>query len=258
MAAIQTILHPTDFTPESDYAFRMACTLAKDYHARLVLLHVMLPSVSPLASATPNPLETAEAQDGLRERFPWPEPGDPGIKIEHRVAEGDSADEVVRLARSLGCDLIVMGTHGRSGLDRWLTGSVAETVLRQAPCPVMTIRTGESAHTPAAPTARPPARPGEIVNFRPLGPALEATPTEKLIAAASLQVTRLILPAGKEIFDFKNKGTTVVHCLEGRVQVTLMGKTQLLEAGQLLYMGKDEPHTFAAVENAALLLTTAV
>jgi nucleotide-binding universal stress UspA family protein len=61
--------------------------------------------------------------------------------VECRVEEGDAAAGIVGAARATGCDLIVMGTHGRTGLERVVIGSVAENVLRTAPCPVMTVKT---------------------------------------------------------------------------------------------------------------------
>jgi nucleotide-binding universal stress UspA family protein len=140
MPGIQTILHPTDFSANARPAFEMACALARDYHATLLVLHVMEPSVAPLLSAPPpdprRPIEVQASQPHLR----WPEAVDPRIAVEHRLAEGDPAEETLRLAELLGCDLIVMGTHGKTGLARLLTGSVAEAVLRRARCPVMVVK----------------------------------------------------------------------------------------------------------------------
>jgi nucleotide-binding universal stress UspA family protein len=64
------------------------------------------------------------------------------VLVEHRVAEGDPAEEVLRLAEREGCDLIVMATRGRTGLGRLWLGSVAEEVVRNAACPVVTARKG--------------------------------------------------------------------------------------------------------------------
>jgi nucleotide-binding universal stress UspA family protein len=140
MFPIRTILHPTDLSPDSDDAFRVACTLARDYDARLILLHVMLPSAASLGPPPPNPALPAEAQESLYQ-FPWPEPCGPQPRVEHRVAEGNAAEEILHLAEKEKCDVIVLGTHGRRGLHRWLAGSVAEEVLRQAGCPVLAVRT---------------------------------------------------------------------------------------------------------------------
>ncbi len=81
-------------------------------------------------------------------------PPDPGVSVERHLLKGDPADEILRLARLSQCDLIVMGTHGLTGLDRLLMGSVAERVLRKAPCPVLTVKVPP---TPAAPAAEKPA-----------------------------------------------------------------------------------------------------
>jgi len=259
MSIIQTILHPTDFSPESNYAFRVACSLAKDYNARLFLLHVMRPSMAPvLQEPLPDPLEPANSQVELDERFSWPQPADSSVQVDHRVAEGDAAEEILRLAQAIQCDLIVMGTHGRTGLNRILTGSVAEEVLRQAACPVMTIKNApsETIRPPAPP--KPLAKPGDIVDVRPLGAALASTTGRKLLASHGIEVARLVLPAGKEVFEYRSKGTLVAHCLEGRVAVTALGKTRNLEAGQLLFLLKEEPHTLKAIEDSSLLLTTAL
>ena len=141
MPGIQTILHPTDFSDNSRPAFQMACDLAGVNHATLVVLHVMMPSVSPLMeSLPPDPLQPAESQGSLAQ-LPWPQPSDSQIRVEHRLAEGDPGDEILRLSEALRCDLIVMGTHGRTGLGRLLTGSVAEEVLRKAVCPVLVVKT---------------------------------------------------------------------------------------------------------------------
>jgi nucleotide-binding universal stress UspA family protein len=146
MLALHTILHPTDFSPNAEYALRLACSLARDYDARLVLLHVSIPPSGPIEVLPPNPNESAESQELLLGKLPWPETPDAGVRVEHRVAEGQPADEILRLARKVSCDLIVMGTHGRTGLNRLLHGSVAEEVLRKAPCPVLSV------HLPAPPS----------------------------------------------------------------------------------------------------------
>src|SRR5205814_7121380 len=140
-----------------------------------------------------------------------PKPPDASLRVEHRVAVGNPANEVLSLARALNCDVIVMGTHGRTGLDRLLTGSVAEEVLRKADCPVMVVRTPFT--EPPTPEARTPVRPGDIVDVRPLGEAL-ASATSKLLAAADeLEIIRLIVPAGKEITEHKTRGRVIVQCL---------------------------------------------
>jgi nucleotide-binding universal stress UspA family protein/quercetin dioxygenase-like cupin family protein len=254
MLSIRTILHPTDFSDNSWGAFQMACLLARENDARLILLHVIPPSASPILTEPPaNPLQPAESQESLQGRFSWPQPPEPNVRVEHRVAEGDAPAEILYLAQALPCDLIVMGTHGRTGLSRLLTGSVAEEVLRKAACPVLAVKTPLQEALPAPGTA--PAKPGDVVDVRPLGIATAAAKTKALVKADELEVIRLIVPAGKDIPEHKAAGTVVVHCLEGRVTFTVFGKKQNLQTGELLYLPTGEPHSIRGVEDASLLLT---
>jgi len=139
---VHTILHPTDFSDNSARVFAWACSLARDNKARLLIFHVIPANVDPMVKVpTPDRRRPAESQEPWKEGFPWPQPSDPSIVVEHRVGEGYASEEIVRLAQEEKCDFIVMGTHGRTGLGRLLTGSVAEEVMRHAPCPVLTLRT---------------------------------------------------------------------------------------------------------------------
>ncbi len=99
------------------------------------------------------------------------------------------------------------------------------------------------------------AKPGEVVDVRPLGSALASAQTKTLVRAEQVEVIRLIVPAGKEIEEHKAKGEIVVQCLEGCVAFTVFGKTQNLEARKLLYLPMGEPHSVKGIENASLLLT---
>jgi nucleotide-binding universal stress UspA family protein len=144
MLPIQTILCPTDFSSRSNYAFQLGCALARDYGARLVVLHVIEPAIVgyPMGPVVPPP-PPADYKEKLWEAFRRLQASDPKIRelrIDTRTAEGDPTEEICRLAGESACDLIVMGTHGRSGVGRLLMGSVAEQVLRRAPCPVLTIK----------------------------------------------------------------------------------------------------------------------
>jgi quercetin dioxygenase-like cupin family protein len=103
--------------------------------------------------------------------------------------------------------------------------------------------------------AIPHAKPGEVVDVRPLGAARASAQTGTLVRAEHVEVIRLVVPAGKEIKEHQAKGEIVVQCLEGRVAFTAFGKTQDLEAGQLLYLPTGEPHSVKGVEDASLLLT---
>jgi quercetin dioxygenase-like cupin family protein len=99
------------------------------------------------------------------------------------------------------------------------------------------------------------AKPGEIVDVRPLGSALPSAQTKTLVRAEQVEVIRLVVPAGKDIQEHKAKGEIVVQCLEGRVTFTAFGKTENLETGKLLYLPTGEPHSVKGIENSSLLLT---
>jgi nucleotide-binding universal stress UspA family protein len=140
MLPLRTILCPTDFSKTSKHAFQMACTLAWDYAAHVIVLHVVEPppfvSFGELEKALQLPEGyRRELEESLR-RFQSPEP----VSIEHCLYTGHPAKEILSLARERHCDAIVMGTHGRTGLGRLLLGSVAEEVVRKAPCPVLTVK----------------------------------------------------------------------------------------------------------------------
>jgi len=256
MPGIQTILHPTDFSENSRPAFETACALARDYHATLLVLHVMMPSVSPVQQGPlPDPLHPVESQESLAQ-LPWPQPSDPQIRVEHRLAEGDPAEEILRLTEALRCDLVVMGTHGKTGLGRFLTGSVAEEVLRKAVCPVLVVRTPLRARPGAITEAT--ANPGDLIDARPLGTALASAHTRTLVRTAAVELVLLIVRAGQEVPQHKAKGELIVQCIEGRVAFTALGKTQMLEAGKLLSLPAGEPHALKAIEDASVLLTIVV
>ena len=154
MLPIHTILHPTDFSEYSEYALRLAAALTRDYGARLVVLHVVTPPTIIYGEGVvpPDPQDNlAEARERL-ERLAVP--GN-NVSAERRFVEGDPATEILRLARDLRADLIVMGTHGRTGLRRLLMGSVAEKLVRRAPCPVLTLKTPFAEADPAECSAQP-------------------------------------------------------------------------------------------------------
>jgi nucleotide-binding universal stress UspA family protein len=145
MMRIRTILHPTDFSDNSAAALQLAGAIARDYGARLVILHVKPPLLVPSGVMTPEPFEPPEHSAELRRRLDACQPATPVMAIEHVMLVGDEAAEIVRLAEDERYDLIVMGTHGRTGLGRLLIGSVAEKVLRRATCPVLTVKRPEPA-----------------------------------------------------------------------------------------------------------------
>jgi len=254
MTAIKTILHPTDFSPSAEHAFLTACSLAKDYKARLILLHVTAPIVSVLPEPVPNPLKSAESQESLKWKFSWPQPPDATIDVEHRVAEGDAPEEILRLAQAVPCDLIVMGTQGRTGLSRILIGSVAEEVLRKAACPVLTIKMPEG-FSPSVRTSSS-SNPAEVVDVRPLRSALTASiQMKKLLKTDEVEVFQVVFPAGEKMSEDTGAGTVILHCLEGQVTLSAFGRTQQVKAGQLLHLPGEVPYTVKGVEDASLLLT---
>jgi nucleotide-binding universal stress UspA family protein len=141
MLAMEIILHPTDFSTESRLAFDAACLLASASRGRLVLLHVDRPPVSELGgTALVPPLPSEYDRQGLLEQLQSLQPSQSGIDVQHRLEYGDPESIILKVAQEIGADLIVLGTHGRTGLRRLLMGSVAEHILRNAPCPVLTVR----------------------------------------------------------------------------------------------------------------------
>jgi nucleotide-binding universal stress UspA family protein len=138
MLRLQTILQPTDFSSPSRQAFQLAWSLARDHGARLIVMHVAAPVLvyGEFGAYT----YTEGHLDQLRHELDEIQGPDDSVPVEHRLEEGDAASHIIRAAEQLGCDLIVMGTHGRTGLSRWLLGSVAEQVMRLANCPVLTVK----------------------------------------------------------------------------------------------------------------------
>src|SRR5262249_2850135 len=131
MLPIHTILHPTDFSPRSTYAFHLAFALARDYGAKLIVTYVHIPPpiiAGDVGVPPPDPAGTDEELTVQLNRIQAP---DPQVTVERMLLRGAPAEEIVRLAAEPQCDLIVMGTHGRTGLGRLLMGSVAELVLRR-------------------------------------------------------------------------------------------------------------------------------
>lgn len=143
---VQRILCPIDFSEYSKAALQHALALRVPLGASLVALHVMPYALVPggdfaypwPTSGTAGPDVLARTQRELREFVEAVAGTDSGV--ETKLLEGDPAREVPAEAERGGVGLIVMGTHGRSGFDRFLLGSVAEKVLRRAPCPVLTVR----------------------------------------------------------------------------------------------------------------------
>ena len=141
------ILCPVDFSDFSDYAMRYAALLAQKFDAHLTLLHVVAPILVPLpgdALAPPmRQTDLADIADACRDRLTRTA-GDltkNGVSaVACQVTSGVPYLEIIRVAEELHADMIVMGTHGRSGLAHLMIGSVAERVVRKAPCAVLTVK----------------------------------------------------------------------------------------------------------------------
>jgi nucleotide-binding universal stress UspA family protein len=133
----RTILCPIDFSSASLAALTEACSMAEEEGSSLIILHVIKPVQGDDLSL---PLYDAgykrEMLACLKEVAETPD----SVPADHRVVFGNPSPTIVRIADEEDLDLIVMGTHGRSGFRRLLLGSVAEAVVRSAPCPVLTIR----------------------------------------------------------------------------------------------------------------------
>jgi len=134
----KVVLFPTDFSATSDAALPEACALASDRGAALLILHVVAPMLGYGGGEIYGVSEaTNEAFAKMLHQIV---PPDKRVPYEHRMVTGDPVAEIVRAAAEANAELIVMGTHGRTGIGRLIMGSVAEGVVRRAPCPVLTYR----------------------------------------------------------------------------------------------------------------------
>ena len=127
MFRVRSILYPTDFSSYSNQAYLHAVSMAEAAKAKLTIMHVAPPD------------EAANSQF-WQEQLAQIKPGNPAIQAKHVFVIGDPATEIVRYALEHPIDRIVMGTHGRTGVERFLMGSVAERVLRDAPCSVLVVK----------------------------------------------------------------------------------------------------------------------
>jgi nucleotide-binding universal stress UspA family protein len=129
---ISKILYATDFSSHSNQAYFHAVALAEKHGASLTIVFVYAPG---LAKG-----QKGDDRNHWRNQLEQIRPVDASIPVHHVFLEGDPAAEIVRYATDAGMDLIVMGTHGRTGLERLLMGSVAEKVMREAPCSVLVVK----------------------------------------------------------------------------------------------------------------------
>ncbi|HXY54871.1 MAG TPA: universal stress protein [Nitrospirota bacterium] len=142
---IKTILFPTDFSQGARAAMDHAISLARDYNARLILLYV-IQDISIAEWYIPSSLSVADLVEDMqksawKEMDKWAEEVSTKVKdVEKMVVRGVPFAEIIKTARDKKADMIVIGTHGRTGIDHMLFGSTAEKVVRKAACPVLTVR----------------------------------------------------------------------------------------------------------------------
>ncbi len=147
MIQIRKVLYPTDFSSYSNQAYFHAVAQAEIHNASLTIVYVF----------TPGAAENSQGKEAnrqyWREQLESIRPTNPDIPVNHVFLEGDPATEIIRYARDAGIDLICMGTHGRTGLERMLMGSVAERVLRDGPCSTLVVKLPKGNPGPAQPDA---------------------------------------------------------------------------------------------------------
>ncbi|OFW13418.1 MAG: hypothetical protein A3H29_16850 [Acidobacteria bacterium RIFCSPLOWO2_02_FULL_67_21] len=160
MIEIRRILCPVDFSECSRHAFDYAAAIARWYGSAITMLYVQplvpLAAVAPGAPAFPAYVMTAAERSALIAGMRRLAEGEAGANpvVDYQVAEGSVGVEILALAEKLSCDLMVMGTHGRSGFDRLLLGSVTERILRKAACPVLVVPPRAPDAVPLAPVFR--------------------------------------------------------------------------------------------------------
>jgi nucleotide-binding universal stress UspA family protein len=141
MKRFRTILHPTDFSPGSAAAFQYACDLARDSDGRVIVVHA-LSVVAPFAAeGVMLSINFDELRTLAQMELDTVKSADPAVRVDRIIREGPTTAVILQAAADYGADVIVMGTHGRTGFRRFILGSVTEEVLRKAPCPVLTVKT---------------------------------------------------------------------------------------------------------------------
>lgn len=144
------ILHPSDFSPASRPAFAQAIAAAKEQRSQLLVVHVLSIAMPMMADGYVPPriyddlLKSAQTEAQRRLAALVGKAKKAGVRATGLLLEGVAAEQIVRAARGRRAGLVVMGTHGRTGLTKLFLGSVAERVVGSAPCPVMTVRAKRS------------------------------------------------------------------------------------------------------------------
>ena len=139
---IETILHATDFSRHGVHGFRYAITLCKCFHAKMVILHaITLPATIPAdptgGVALTEPFDELEEESKARLEEMLAQVKQHGIEAEALLVEGAPHKKTIQEAERIGADLIVVGTHSRTGVEHLLLGSTAERIIRHSPIPVL-------------------------------------------------------------------------------------------------------------------------
>jgi nucleotide-binding universal stress UspA family protein len=136
------ILCPTDFSENSTFALRIARDLAHQNQATLIAIHIAesLGAEGLAYGEATSQLQPEGHIAELRQRLMATVPAEPGLEPRYLLREGDPAAVIEQVVREHHCDLVVLGTHGRTGLDRLLMGSIAENIIRRCPCPVLVVK----------------------------------------------------------------------------------------------------------------------
>jgi len=138
MQAFEKILVPIDLSENCQRLIDLATNLASCNAAKLLLCYVALPPLPEIAKQSQDEMDALILQEHAE--FKRLRPADLSVAYEHLFLRGNPGPEIIKAVEEHGCDLIMLTTHGRTGMTRWLMGSVAEYVVRTAECPVMTVK----------------------------------------------------------------------------------------------------------------------
>ena len=151
---LRQILLPTDFSGCANYALPYAATIARATNAKIVCVHVVepvVPAVGYTGLAEPMPIAdiSEQLEDSAERQLPKLAECEEceGLEVEEVITHGDAAAEIVRVAAEQDVDLIVISSHGRTGLGRMIFGSTAEAVVRHASCPVLVVKPPQEEET---------------------------------------------------------------------------------------------------------------
>ncbi len=232
MPVFRTIVCATDFSPFADRAFVHAASLARVLHARLVVVHSMHGPEAPLDAYPPYMTPVGGVPDVERrlrerlERFVSPAVG-AGVEVLTEVVTGEPVATLLGRAAELAADLVVVGSHGHGGFERWVLGSVSDALVRRAPCPVLTVPRPAAEH--AAPTASEaiPLAAGTYVCGIDFSPASAAA--LKLAVSLAAETGARVVAANVVAEFAEREAMSLVHFEVPELKAALEGEA----AGQL-------------------------